>query len=365
VKRDLELAESLASPAPGGPGGGAILVTGAAGFLGARLLAELSLQGVPIYALVRAPSDAEAYARLRGALRRAGLGTAPGVRVEALAGDVAKQDLGLGDESYARLAAAVGRVYNCAAVVNAGLPYGAMRATNVEGALNLLRFCGQERCKRLHLMSSTVAGPGVAQVDPAGPMTDSYARTKAVAEAVCAGAAEKGFDVVVYRLGALGGDSRTGFCNERDWRWLVLKATLALGEAPLLASSFGWLPVDDAVRAIAVDARRRSPASRCLRLAAPRRVAWLEVFSWLRRYGYGRLRLTSVPLWQQRVAALDSAELAALAVTPIEEGRGSNRSEPAEVKGPGAPALRSLDQRLMTVYLDAAVGAGAVPAPGF
>lgn len=347
----------------GGGAATATLLTGATGFLGTRLLAGLCEEGQPVYALVRARDDEAAAARLRDALRRARLPAPPRGVLTTLAGDLRSEGLGLTRAGYDRLARGVGRIFHCGALVNASLPYAELRATNVDGLSNVLRLCQAGDPKRLHLISSTAAAPGLERAKSAAGISDPYARSKAAAEELCEEAAAGGLDVIVHRLGALAGDSRSGVCNERDQRWMILRATLALGASPLLPSSFGWLPVDDAAAAVLAAARAPRPPA-LLRFSAPRLVPWLEVFSWLRLHGYRRLAVTDPVLWRERVAGLEDPELAALALAPLATGALAEPPAPAEdVDCGGGARLRSLNRSLLGLYLDEAARSGSIPAP--
>ena len=75
-----------------------MLLTGATGFLGGEVLARLLERGErPVYALVRAPNEEEADARLRVVVES--LLRDPGSRAKraiAIAGDVTNPGLGMG-----------------------------------------------------------------------------------------------------------------------------------------------------------------------------------------------------------------------------------------------------------------------------
>ena len=76
---------------------GSVFITGGTGFLGTELCARLlEICDSPIYALVRASGDAEAFHRLCGAWQHdRALYAAIGVRVFPVPGDFEKPGLGL------------------------------------------------------------------------------------------------------------------------------------------------------------------------------------------------------------------------------------------------------------------------------
>ncbi len=147
-----------------------VLLTGASGFLGHVLLAALLERlhgGQEIVCLVRAGSDAEAHARLARKLLGLPL---PGCsldsasmprRVRAVAGDVAKPNLGLTAEAYRELAATVTDVVHAGALVNHVLSYRQLFRPNVEGTAEIMRFAITERRKRIHFASTTGIAVGV------------------------------------------------------------------------------------------------------------------------------------------------------------------------------------------------------------
>ena len=133
-----------------------VLLTGATGFVGKVVLAELLRRrqelGVErVLALVRAPDPEQADARLRSEI----LGSAcfaaeePGFEkwVEAVAGDITQPGLGLAGEARERIGADVSHVIHCAASIEFSLPIAEAAAVNAAGALHALELA--RACRRL------------------------------------------------------------------------------------------------------------------------------------------------------------------------------------------------------------------------
>jgi fatty acyl-CoA reductase len=133
-----------------------VLLTGATGFVGKVVLAELLRRraelGIErVLALVRAKDPEQADARLRSEV----LGSpcfaaeAPGYEkwVEAVAGDITQPGFGLAPETAARVRADVSRVIHCAASVEFSLPIAEATAANVTGALHAIEVA--RACRRL------------------------------------------------------------------------------------------------------------------------------------------------------------------------------------------------------------------------
>jgi thioester reductase-like protein len=127
---------------------GAVLLTGATGFLGAELLvAYLERTDRRIYALVRGASERDAAARIERTLRGLfGAGHPYGERVAAVRGDLTRTRLGLGRRGEA-LAERVSEIVHGAASVSFGNDLPTARATNLEGTRRVLEFAerSQER----------------------------------------------------------------------------------------------------------------------------------------------------------------------------------------------------------------------------
>ena len=109
---------------------GAVLLTGATGFVGREILSRFLARGDrQIYALVRADNDDDAAGRLPAH-----------ERLTAVAGDIEDPGLGLSDGTGERLRREVGTVLHCAASVSFDLPLPESRRVNVEGTRHVLDF---------------------------------------------------------------------------------------------------------------------------------------------------------------------------------------------------------------------------------
>ncbi|MFI6579546.1 thioester reductase domain-containing protein [Embleya sp. NPDC050493] len=302
------------TPVPSGEPGAA-LVTGASGFLGAAVVAELLEHTEQrVYCLVR-PKDGTAQERIEAALRGFDLwSSACPDRVIALAGDLARPGCGLSDDDRRLVHAEVDTIYHCGAGVNVSYPYEALRGPNVAGTVEVLRLVCEGRPKRLaHVSTVSVLygsrpegaeGPGTVadftELGPAGVL-GGYGLSKWAAERLVAQARERGVDALVFRSGTLAGHTRTGVSNPNDYAWLFLRTCAVMGAAPLAGSPLQWAPVDYAARAV-VRLTRASEGSAppAYHLIAPEHTRYTTLFSWLRRFGY-RLRPVDFALWRQRV----------------------------------------------------------------
>jgi thioester reductase-like protein len=286
-----------------GPPSGAALLTGATGFLGRQILNDLlAYTTLTVFCLVRAPDRGAAISRLKHHC---------GSRVVPVVGDLACAGLGLSSSEFAELAARVQVVYHSGAQVNLALPYSALKAANVGGTQELLRFCAMPPHKPFHHVSTTkVFGSSVYErvcteellVHGPPPFSSGYAGAKWVAERLVNSAAERGLSVSIYRPGMITGHSQTGVSNENDAFSLLIKACLRLAVAPELRAEFHLTPVDIVSRAVVEFSRMPGSAGKAFHLMNPAPADWQQVVQVLETFGAIR-RLVPFAEWRSLLSA--------------------------------------------------------------
>jgi thioester reductase-like protein len=214
---------------------GAILLTGATGFLGRYLLRELLASGRRVAVLVREARFAPAEERVREVV--ATWGDAPGAMPAPpliLNGDVRTPRLGLVAADRAWLAR------HCRSVVHAAADVALRRSpfrdpwrTNVEGTRHVLALCGELGIHEVHHVSTAfVCGdrPGPVrenELDCGQGFHNDYEKSKYEAERRVRSA--RGIRATVYRPSVIVGDSRSGYTSSYHgiYRFLELAARLA------------------------------------------------------------------------------------------------------------------------------------------
>ncbi|MEM7203259.1 MAG: SDR family oxidoreductase [Planctomycetota bacterium] len=233
------------------PGDGAILLTGATGFLGAELLRRLiEWDHRPILALVRAASDEAAAERGHTTLTRV-LDRAPtaaeATRVQWIRADLEQPRLGVAPANYDQLAEDVEEIFHCAASTRFDLPPDDAERTNVLGLRELIdlarRANGHHRVRRLHHVSTAYASGSCRghvaashlPKDRPHRFRNTYEWSKAKAERLLRAQTDMPF--TIYRPSIIVGDSETG----RTLNWNVVYPTLRL----LAAGMLPFFPTDE------------------------------------------------------------------------------------------------------------------------
>jgi long-chain acyl-CoA synthetase len=208
---------------------GAVLLTGATGFVGREILSRFLARGDRhIYALVRADNDDEAAGRLPAH-----------ERLTAVAGDIEQRGLGLADATGERLRREVGTVVHCAASVSFDLPLEESRSVNVEGTRRMVDFA--RSCTRLerfsYVSTAYVAGePGRLfredELAVGQRFRNPYERSKFEAELALR---SEGADLPlqILRPSIVVGDSSTGRTSSFNVLYGPLKA-YARGTVPAI-----------------------------------------------------------------------------------------------------------------------------------
>ena len=271
-----------------------LFLTGATGFIGAYLLAELlSRTSSEIVCLVRAVDEADGLRRIRENLCVYDLAAWEfDNRVSVVVGDFSKPLLGLTQDEFDRLAAYVDVIYHNGADVNLALPYSALRSANVLGTREVLRLACRVYTKPTHVVSTFTVhttdsnrGRVVTETDPLPPCEDllyGYSQTKWVSEKMIGAARQDGLPVAIYRPGHVIGDSRTGISNTSDLLHTLVLTCMRLGAAPKRDVEFDVTPVDYVAAAIADLSLREESLGQTFHLTNPNPLKTQVLMNWVR-----------------------------------------------------------------------------------
>jgi amino acid adenylation domain-containing protein/thioester reductase-like protein len=241
----------------------AVLVTGATGFVGSRLVHELLSQtDLQVHCLARAGDDARATDRVVGALAGRRLWeSAFSDRVHAYAADLSLPRLGLSASTWDYLARTCDLVLHGAALVNFLFDYRAHRRANVLGTAEVLRLATAHRPVPLHYVSTLAAMQSATsgrddalsehfEPSQAGAPPGGYNRSKWVAECYLAEARRRGAVITVLRLGEVMPSSDNGQPNPVALTHLLLSAFYRLRVRPDVDIRSDYTPVDYAAARI-------------------------------------------------------------------------------------------------------------------
>jgi thioester reductase-like protein len=246
-----------------------VFLTGATGFVGRFVLAELLRRapGVTAHCLVRADSPALGLDRIRQQMTAAEIwDEAFAGRITVWTGDIGEPLLGLAEEDFARLADEVDAVYHLAADLNLISSYSAVRETNTRSLAGVLELALTRRVKHV-IYASTMgifpqyfgnfagefagmrideaATPDIAlmrSVLPPGLV--GYPWSKLVAEQGLLFAQACGVPVAIMRLPQTGIAAATGFTQSSDIKVRIGAAVIDTGLAPAGFQAMWTEPVD-------------------------------------------------------------------------------------------------------------------------
>ncbi|MGA1625115.1 MAG: thioester reductase domain-containing protein [Prochlorothrix sp.] len=398
LRAEAQLDPSLTYPHPRSPHWQhprQIFLTGATGFLGIYLLAELLTQtSAQIYCLVRAENAREGGERLLNLLRRYQIGrgsvadsrwsqgglrppTSWLSRIQPLVGDLAQPYLGWTASQFHDLGSRLDLIYHSAAGVAVTQTYEQLKVINVGGTQTLLDLAQRGQTTPFHYISSL--GLFFGQPDPPqGAFRESdspepetvkggYKQTKVVSEFMVHAAQKQGLPACIHRPGRILGHSATGIIdldhNIKDFLFALLIASVQLQAYPRVSEAIEAAPVDYFSRALVHLARQESAFGCTFHLLNSRPCTWLELVATTQRLGYpleGMAAEEWVQLFQdQGKQCLTAPIYQFLEMVIAARGTFLFPPKPAISDDLTAPYLESrgnfypppaLDQRLLDVY---------------
>lgn len=255
----LEIIKSLSVECPRAPENAGVLLTGATGWIGSHLLAELlEKTDNDIYCLVRASCVAEAQERVAtsAGIRGTPLSDQQQSRIHAVCGDLTQPKFGLSDELWDSLTRQVGQIYHLGADVNLVAEYATHRKTNLLPLIEIAQLATAHQLKQVCMltpMTSCRRQQGDAVVfhhqelrhtDPQGLLT-GYAQSKWAAEQALFALGDLGVPIKIYRTSHALPNTKTGQAKPKDTYGGVLKLACATDVIPdWEASAIQGMPVD-------------------------------------------------------------------------------------------------------------------------
>ncbi|NCR78513.1 MAG: amino acid adenylation domain-containing protein [Microcystis aeruginosa K13-05] len=302
---------NLVAPFPQKPAD--ILLTGATGFLGIHLLAELlDKTEANIHCLIRDKSLEQAQAKIYQKLKIFQLwDEQKSSRIIPVIGDLSQKRLGMCEPDFLDLGNQIDVIYHNGAWVNAIYPYSILKPTNVLGTAEILRLACLIKTKPVHFVSTiSIFSPSYAQgnliqeSDLLGinhGLNAGYTQSKWVAEKLIMEAGKRGLPMTIFRASRIIGHSKTGICNREDLFCRMIKGCIQLGMIPDFGDSTEDLtPVDYVSGAIIHLASQESSLGKAFHLLNSHPTLNRDLFDCVREMGYP-LQLVSFEKWRSHL----------------------------------------------------------------
>ena len=279
------------------------LVTGASGFLGAHILADLlNRPHTKVIALVRAKDSTDALQRVNENCIAYGIWSKSWLsRLECIPGDLSKPNLGLSPTTWKNLEDSVDVIIHSGARVHWIHTYTEMKPTNVLATLACITLCSAPtHPKRLTFISSTAVldtpshlnHPVLESDDLSGSrkgLSTGYAQTKYVSEYLVREAGTRGLRGCIVRAGYLTGNQTTGIGPTDDFLLRMLKGSIQLHSRPDLSpNSINLVPISHCAR-IVVAASLHLPSPQgveVVQVTPHPQLPWNDFLGALEVYGY-------------------------------------------------------------------------------
>jgi thioester reductase-like protein len=283
---------------------GKVLLTGATGFLGVHLLAELlERSDASVTCIVRGEDPESAHRNLHAKLRwyfpELDLAASEG-RVRVFLGDVSARQLGLRSRAYDELSESISLIINAAgSVSHVGREEDFFRI-NTDSVGVLIELARRTSPKQLHHVSTvgitghfeqepTLQAFSEEQLEEGQSFPNAYSESKYRAEVLLRRAFAEGLSGAAYRVGFIGPHSITGRFQQniqQNYTALYVRGCVRLGFAPYLPKTLIELtPVDSVARALLTLAGANTgPAT--YHLETPNPVSQYDVIRALHAAGY-------------------------------------------------------------------------------
>ena len=223
-----------------------VLVTGAAGSLGAHVVSQLTARQYvcKVYCLVRTHSDGHTTERLIKSLQARNI-TANTANVRAFASEISHPHLELSEKAYKEIAKCLHCVIHCGWHVDYNLSPESSECC-IKGTRHLIDLCLHARmispadsifCSSVSAVA-TIPGTEVPEewansLDVAQGI--GYAQSKLVAEHICLKASQATeLFARVLRIGQIVGDTKSGIWNREEVLPMMLQSAVTMGAVPKL-----------------------------------------------------------------------------------------------------------------------------------
>ena len=296
-----------------------VFLTGATGFLGAFLLADL-LDKYPdalVRCLVRAANESAGFERLQNNMTNHQVWKpAYAPRIVAVTGDLSAEYFGLSKDAFLTMAEQTDVIIHNGAMVHWVYPYSKLKPMNVGGTVECLRLATMGKdLASMHFVSSTsvfdsphydnsmVKVSEDDQLDGGPGLTVGYGQSKWIAEKLVMLAMTRGVPATIFRPGYITGHSMTGVMNTDDFLVRLMKGCLELGQAPTIRNAINACPVNFVSASIVHIASKPDALGQSYHIDNPHTFRLGDFFDNLLNFGYN-LELVDYIAWRGALTQL-------------------------------------------------------------
>lgn len=245
-----------------------VLLTGATGFLGIHVLAELLLQrNTKVYCLIRGENSVARLSQLLEYYFPGQFSELLGDRIVVVNGDICQHEFGLSESTFRLLGSWIDTVIHSAALVKHFGDYREFERVNVLGTQEVVNFCNTFGQRMGHISTVSVAGNDLGDRGEDFVFTENdfyfgqnysdnvYIRSKLEAENILYQSTDLGLKAAVFRVGMLMGRYSDGHFQRNiseNAMYNRLKSIIELEAVPLdiLTAGLDFTPVDYCAKAI-------------------------------------------------------------------------------------------------------------------
>jgi thioester reductase-like protein len=194
--------------------------------------------------------------------------------------------MGIEKVEYSNLTSKITKIYHSATYMNTITSYETLKEINVNGFIKLLEFASETIAKTIEYISTndifSIANNKVANEftllkNQIHYPSNGYASSKFVAEGIIETAREKGFDIKVYRLGLVTGDTILGKNESTQWFndfLIFLKKFKVMPNSSQFISTI--VPVDFVAKAIITLSQNKNTQNN-FHLTSPFAISFLDL----------------------------------------------------------------------------------------
>ncbi|WP_336039010.1 AMP-binding protein [Acinetobacter calcoaceticus] len=264
-----------------------VLLTGATGYLGSRVLKELiNKPNIVIHCLVRSADCDQAKHRVLKVLGDK-YDLSKLKNVYFINGFLGASNFGMQFDEYIALSQKIDSVIHCAALVNFTLPYSVMRE-NIVSTKQIIEFSCLSKLKYLNFISTySVLNPKLNKISETfftekhEFINFGYAESKWVCEQLLLKAKLMGLPCKIFRPSRIISDINSNDLNLKDFYSVVLAGAIVSGYAPIETGVDNFVDVNKVSSVIVEESINQKNSNSIIHLCGKKWTAWDNIIKLL------------------------------------------------------------------------------------